>query len=288
MHSSLTENSWSTYQTALNAYQGFLNLYNFSLKWPLDLQHIILFISYCFEKRLSPNSIKTYLAGLNYFHKLHGWYDIRENFVVTKLLEGCSRLRKTRDTRAPITKNILSSIILQLPNVCYNLYETDLFKAIFTLAYFGLFRVSELVATMKFSSNQLQFNDVHFSPDQKSVSLVLRKFKTNQRGVPTVIKIAEQGDTSLCPIKLLLGYLAKRPTVTGPLFCHADSTPVSRNQFAAVLFKAIKACSFHSLHFQTHSFRIGRASDLAAAGVSVENIMQMGRWSSDAYKYYIR
>jgi site-specific recombinase XerD len=194
----------------------------------------------------------------------------------------------SENSRHESAKNILSSIILQLPNVCYNLYETDLFKAIFTLAYFGLFRVSELVATMKFSSNQLQFNDVHFSPDQKSVSLVLRKFKTNQRGVPTVIKIAEQGDTSLCPIKLLLGYLAKRPTVTGPLFCHADSTPVSRNQFAAVLFKAIKACSFHSLHFQTHSFRIGRASDLAAAGVSVENIMQMGRWSSDAYKYYIR
>ena len=45
---------------------------------------------------------------------------------------------------------------------------------------------------------------------------------------------------------------------------------------------------FITLHFKTHSFRIGRATDLAAEGVNADTIKMMGRWSSNVFCKYIR
>ena len=41
-------------------------------------------------------------------------------------------------------------------------------------------------------------------------------------------------------------------------------------------------------HFRSHSFRIGAATWLASKGVLDEAIKHMGRWSSNAFKRYIR
>ncbi|KAH3876406.1 hypothetical protein DPMN_000246 [Dreissena polymorpha] len=39
---------------------------------------------------------------------------------------------------------------------------------------------------------------------------------------------------------------------------------------------------------RTHSFRIGRATDLATQGITTETIMVLDRWKSTAYESYIR
>ena len=68
--------------------------------------------------------------------------------MIKKMLEGCRRLRQRKDVRVPITLSILTRICQQLPFVTYSRYETLLFQAVYSLAYFGLFRVSELVVTI--------------------------------------------------------------------------------------------------------------------------------------------
>ena len=40
--------------------------------------------------------------------------------------------------------------------------------------------------------------------------------------------------------------------------------------------------------FNTHSLRVGRATDLALAGTSDAIIRQTGRWKSNAYLAYVR
>ena len=42
------------------------------------------------------------------------------------------------------------------------------------------------------------------------------------------------------------------------------------------------------MNYNTHSFRVGKASDMAVAGVPEAVIRKAGRWSSDAFKRYIR
>ena len=51
-------------------------------------------------------------------------------------------------------------------------------------------------------------------------------------------------------------------------FCHADLKPVTRYQFCLVLSQACKLVGMNSKTIKSHSFRIGRATDLANRNVS--------------------
>lgn len=254
------------------------------------MQDVVLFISYCFEKGLAPKTISTYIAGINYYHRVHNWSGVTDVFVVKKMLEGCHRSRRTKDERAPITKVVLQAICCALPSVCYDSFETTLFKALFVVAYFGLFRVSELVSpsnTMR--GSPIQFSDVNLDTQGKSVNICLHTFKTNHRGATVTVKLpCETDDSNICPVGALQAFVTVRPKIQGPFFCHASGMPVIRQQFSAVLSKCIAKTKFSSAHYRSHSFRIGRASDLAAMGISMKSIMQLGRWQSQAYKLYLR
>ena len=72
------------------------------------------------------------------------------------------------------------------------------------------------------------------------------------------------------------------------LFCHRDGSPLTRYQFGAVLSKVISKLQLNTACYKTHSFRIGAATWLARKGVSHDAIKAMGRWSSDAFRRYIR
>lgn len=260
--------------------------YHLGNDWPIPVSHIVLFLSFCFEKGMSGRSITTYLAGVNYFHMLQGFPDLNQLFIVTKVLEGCRRGRVTFDKRAPLTKSVLLDICDKLPIVCYDVYEAKLFSALFTLAYFGLFRVSELTVSTPLQTT-LQISDVSFCRNGQAVVICLRHYKTNQKGKPVFIKLPEQkGD--ICPVRNLREFLELRPKCYALLFCHKNGTVVTRSQFTHVLSRAIGLTRYQSGHFRSHSFRIGRATDLSIQGCPPETIMKMGRWSSQCYKLYIR
>ena len=259
-------------------------------EWPARQHHVVLFITHCFESGLSPNSIATYIAGISYFHKLNNWGKLSDMFVVAKMLEGCHRLRQVKDLRAPITQPVLAAICEALNSVCSNEFETLLFSSLYTLAYFGLFRVSELVSPSRSQiGSPLQQSDVKYNSDKHSLVITLRATKTNQRAIPIQIKLPEENNAyNLCPVRAIQNYLTVRPLTGGPFFCHVDGSPVTRYQFSAVLNKSLRLTKFDLGHFKTHSFRIGRASDLAAQGIPSNAIMKMGRWQSACYKLYVR
>ena len=154
----LASNTQLAYATGLNAFQNFRIEYKLDRSWPTNEKHVLLFIAYCFEVGRAPTTITTYLAGVNYFHKIHGWVDFHKSFITQKIIEGCRRRgRPSKECRAPVSKKVLIAICAVLPDVCYTLYEVTLFHALFTVAYFGLFRVGELVASS--GSNISLFNN---------------------------------------------------------------------------------------------------------------------------------
>lgn len=223
-------------QHGRNTFTNFCLHYGLNLVWPAPDQHMILFIAFNFEQGLSPNTIKTYVAGLNFYHKLHGFAAISNTFLIQKLLEDCYRSRQTKDDRRPITRSVLLVVVNVLSKVCYNAYETKLFQALFKIAYFGLFRVSELVGTSVTSfSRQIQVQDVAVLPDLSAVTICMFRFKTNQRGSPVTLRIPKEGDSQLCPVRELQSFLLVRYCQPGPLFCHANGRPVTLQQFTAIL-----------------------------------------------------
>ena len=100
-------------------------------------------------KDLSANKAKSYISAVGFKCKISGCSDVTQNFIVHKVLEGMQRLKNRADTRLPITPAILQRIVSILPGICFNMYENTLFKAAFTLAYWGLFRVGEITLSNK-------------------------------------------------------------------------------------------------------------------------------------------
>lgn len=288
LQAALAPNSNATYGTSIAVFEKFRGSYRLQQNWPIPIHHIVLFIAFCFEKGKSPKTINTYVAGLNYMHKLNNFYDISHVFIIRKLLTGCLRNRISHDVRAPLTKSILIRICKVLPDVCYSHYESKLFFCLFTVAYFGLFRISELVVPSRTQFRSVvQASDLSVL-DNKYILIRLHHFKTNQCGKPVTLKLPSD-KSEVCPVLALTEFLALRPKIAGPAFIHSNGSPVTRTQFAMVLAKSIeKAHLPSSAVFKTHSFRIGRATDLASQGLSSSVIMKLGRWSSGCYKLYIR
>lgn len=289
LEASIAQNTHAVYNRALQVFEHFRKLYNLQGCWPVPVQQVVWFISYCFEQKMSAATIATYLSGLSFKHKIKSWLDPTNFFVVKKCMEGYRRLCKTEDCRAPITYNILINICNTLPIVCTTKYESLLFKAAFCLAYFGLLRVGELVYTTYRQTDQaLNFNDIHLSKDLTSVIVCIRKSKTNQVGRPVFLKLPSEAGPDICPVQALSAFVHIRPPQQGLLFVHADSRPLTRYQFNAVLAKVIKHLGLPVSQFKSHSFRIGRATSLAMLGVSDDVIKHVGRWSSSAFIKYIR
>lgn len=207
--------------------------------------------------------------------------------MAKKMLEGCHRSRKVKDIRAPISRKVLLAIFNIIQEICYNDYESNLFKSLFTIAYFGLFRVSELVvASNTLIGTALMSENIQL--DKNSVVITLLKYKTNQRGKEVTLKLPSDSNQAICPVYTTSKYIQIRPKHSSIFFCHANGSPVTRQQFSAVLSKCLGKTIYASGHYRSHSFRIGRASDLAAQGMPMSQIMKLGRWQSMSYKLYIR
>ena len=69
-----------------------------------------------------------------------------------------------------------------------------------------------------------------------------------------------------------------------------EISPLTRYQFNAVMKKALHAIKVNSLKFSSHSFRIGAASELAAAKYDDATIRQLLRWSQrgNTHRIYVR
>ena len=75
--------------------------------------------------------MSTYTSSISQVHKLNGWDDPCNNFIISKLKEGDKRAGKRPDCRRPtcITLQILRQLIHALDGICSSRYELVLFRA---------------------------------------------------------------------------------------------------------------------------------------------------------------
>ena len=71
------------------------------------------------------------------------------------------RLKKTKDLRAPISEELLGKICCAPLEVCYSEYKILLCRSVFSLAFYSLFMVGELVYTSEHCAHvPLQIGDI--------------------------------------------------------------------------------------------------------------------------------
>ncbi|XP_070202936.1 uncharacterized protein [Littorina saxatilis] len=279
----------AAYKQGIESFEVFRGEHGLGHEWPVPSQHVIHFAAHLSLTGRAHTTARTYLAGIGAKHKLKGWDDPTEHFLLKKLLQGMAKLDRRQDQRKPITFQRLKDLIGVLPGVCANTFEQALFTAAFCFAFFGFFRVSEIVGqgnAVKGGRTGISYADVVLGED---LTVHIAGSKTDQanKGEKVVMRRVER-HPQVCPVRAMEAYLRVRPCGPGPLWKHFDGSSLTRYQFQAVLKKGASVLGWKVNRFTSHSFRIGAATTAAVNGTPMRDIMALGRWGSQAVTKYVR
>ncbi|XP_067283569.1 uncharacterized protein [Pseudorasbora parva] len=294
IHQTVSPRTLQFYVTAWRNFRAFHISYN--IPFPdFTLLSITSFISYLNTiKGLQVGSIKGYLSGIQFFHKLMYGAPSQEinNSQTSLLIKGIQKSQPTRpDTRQPITLDILNKCIRTLRTGYQPLHTARTLDAMFILAFFGFLRCSELAITSKFDpKSHPTISDLSVL-DGETISYLIKRSKTDQTKKGHFIYIFNLS-SPIHPYQSVLAYLqwrnsqAKSPLE--PQFTDESNKPVTRFWFQKHLKSVLQQSGVPAKNFSSHSFRIGAATTAAQKGLSQQQIQDLGRWSSDAFQSYIR
>ena len=240
---------------------------------------------------LQQSTIVNYSSAIAFHHKLAFNCDPTATFKVQKFLIGAKNLRPPSVKLQPVSIVILSDLIKALLLANLPIYTTSILRSMMTLLYWGCLRIGE-IAVSSHADHVIGADQVSILPATltrpRAISIVFHSYKHSKGDLPTV-RVSAQHDTLVCPVTALDNYLAMRPPATSlALFRHLLGPTITRAFFVSHLHRLLKATQFRGLNINSHSFRIGRTTDLVIKGASDAYIQKAGRWSSDAYKKYVR
>ncbi len=286
-----------TLQSYLTAWKCFKNVH-FAYKLPFpdfSLLSVTSFISHLnANKKLQISSIKSYLSRIQFFHKLlYGSPSPQiANSQTSLLLKGIQKTNPTRpDSRQPITLKILTKCISTLRRGYHSVHTARTLDAMFILALFGFLRCSELAISSSFDPAIHPTISDLVVLDDETISYIIKQSKTDQTKKGHFIYIFNL-QSPILPYQTLLAFLHLRKSQSklpsDPLFTDVSNRPVTRFWFQKHLKAVLLLSGTPAENFSSHSFRIGAATTAAHKGLSQQQIQELGRWSSEAFKSYIR
>lgn len=281
----------NSYSSAQKRYLHFCDSYKIP-PLPLSDTSLCLFAAFLAYQGLKQQSIKSYLAALRHLQVSAGLPapDRSECPRLPYTLRGIQRSQSlAKSQRLPITASVMRHLLSSWSVAGGDQYEARLLWAASCLAFFGFLRSGEFTLASQSAIPAIMANDVAVDSREHPsvVSVHLRRAKTDPFGRGVSLFLGRTG-VDLCPVAALLNYLVRRPTGEGPLFVHADGSPLLKQQFISSVRQALSAAGLDPARYSGHSFRIGAATTAAAAGVPDHLIKMLGRWESSAYLLYIQ
>ena len=282
MRNSLSKNSLAQYKKYWKEFSRFYyDRYRRHIRFA-TAKHIQLFTTYLSNfKNLSVSSIRCYLSGIAFYTKLKYDHDHTKSYAMKLLLRAFGkRKHSTVNIRKPIGKTLMNSLCKNVlrSNMCT--YYRYAYATMYYLMYSAALRIGELCQSGS-TTHTIMFKQVKLSPP--IIRLHLESFKhSNGEELNMEIKC----NKFFCNI--IGKYISLRGTHKGPLVCHKNQAPFTRLEFVRQLKRQLALLNHNETHYNTHSFRIGKATDMHTNGASNSQIETFGRWRSDAYKKYIK
>ena len=258
----------------------------------IDVNGLLAFLECLTYNQTSVNMLANYLAAIRANFNLLG---LNSAILNDKRLKYYIKSMKLNRPVCLSTKNVISVEILQkIVHCCDTLYMGPIFKAIFLVAFFGFFRLSNL-APHSFSSfdisRHLAAGDIFFS--KNFVKILVKWTKTLQtHDQIKIISLPNLGKSPLCP------YHALKKII--PLYNPSENEPLFQYKYPSgwkVLIdaKIRKTLSLINLKLQFpphffifHAFWRSGASLAFSANVPLQDIKVQGTWTSDCVWRYIQ
>ena len=238
--------------------------------------------------RVAYKTIKVYLCGVQYWSKLQGGTTLIKNmprlhYVKTAIRRVQGSLYN-KPARTPVTWHMLERICAFIAST-ESAYDGEMLTSAVLLAFFALLRVSEYTTPSSSTfddSTHLTVSDVAVIWTRQIATINIKVSKTDPFREGVCLKIGMLNHY-LCPVRALARYLLIRGPRPGPLYIFRNGAHLTRARIHDLLARALPEVQ----NINTHSFRRGGASALAAAGTPDTTIRVLGRWKSNAYAEYI-
>ena len=282
----------STYLSVWRKFNKFvIRLDSIPKRWE---ERVSLYIAYLFDQGAKSTTIRSYISGIKSILKDDGydWSDPKLEFAA--LTSACKLINDRVKTRLPITLGLLEILLKHIQSYFEKrgqVYLIKLYQCLFLLAYYGLLRIGEMAT----GTHPIKAKDMHVGKNKRKIMAILFSSKTHGvHSSPQEIRIwadHELSHVKFCPFAIAQDFGRLRGGYTSdddPFFVFQDGTAVKPVNVRGILRKMLKKMGLNSKLYDTHSFRIGRASDLMKNGYSIDRIKQLGRWKSNAVFKYIR
>lgn len=295
------ESTLLSYNSAVNKFKAFLRsdgILNWSLPAsPDDVYRFCFWAGRTEEgpktQEVTSKTLQKYLYALQVWHTFHDVpYPPISNHKILVLLRACGR----QDALAP-SRPIKPAVQLQHLLLLYHTWVngTDEDRAALDcvlVAFWGMMRLAEVTYVRKDGQppwlNSVTCRDVtQSSPDSPNLTIAIRGAKTAKAGVAQHVLLNSQHNI-LCPVSAVRRRLRTMTRPEDALFGYGDQTRVNLTR-SRLVSKCVHVWLDHGcVGLSGHSFRVGGASLRAALGVPHIQIQQLGRWTSDCYKLYLR
>ena len=149
----------------------------------------MLYGAYLVDKGIQSSTIKLYFSTIKKILTLDG-FDFSINEVILNILtKSCHLINDRIKTRHPIKARLLDILLFEMERYFeMQMYLCWLYKAIFCLAYYGLFRIGELTR----SNHVIKAKDVNIGQNKSKILIILYTSKTHRLELrPQKVKIAE-------------------------------------------------------------------------------------------------
>jgi len=231
-----------SYEAAIKRFNTFCTKYNIIDPFPVTEYTLCCFTAYLANEGLSPQTGKTYLAGVRNMQLSLGLPDPRDQSslpILKRVQAGISRVRLRQGTPAKIRLPITAPLLLRIKHHLESSSHPCKLAlwAVCCTAFFGFFRLGELLldaqATFD-SSTHLAWGDIAVdNPTNPTMLRVhLKRSKTDQFGTGADIVLGRT-DANLCPVAAVLGYIAIRGCQPGPFFTDGSEKPLLKSAFIA-------------------------------------------------------
>ncbi|KAJ1105783.1 hypothetical protein NDU88_003187 [Pleurodeles waltl] len=200
---SLAPTTRARYKSCFNKFTSLTSAWGSGESHPTG-EKVDRFVLWAKDNGKSHAWISRHLAAIAHFTKLRGEGDPTSGFPLRAALKGWARgEEKQPDQRAPIDLVMLKELVGALTVICNSQYEELLFAVTFSLAFFGAFRASELVANAKSDTSYraLKWDDLKLGVDM--IELRVRHSKTDQKRMGVLVRLRGFEDPKCCPVELL-------------------------------------------------------------------------------------
>ena len=263
---------------------------------PRSWEHgVTLYCTHLCKLGRKSSTIKSYVSAIKFTLVAddYPWSD--RKILLSTLTRVCKAKNDVVHNRFPIRISLLEQLLFKLEQkYAQQPYLELLFKNMFCFGYYGLMRIGEIA----YGKHTVKAKDIYVGDNKDKILLLLHSSKTHGReSRPQTIKIEANEDVyhpktpTYCPFRLARKYLRVRGDYVedeDQLFVFSDQSPVMPAHVRSLLKQLLADLNLNPDLYDTHSFRIGRASDLSKAGHSLDYIKQVGRWKSNAVYRYLR